>query len=117
MKTNVTQTSIVAYHSHRSKNTQVLRVADYCLKETKAGRPVWIRKIAEHFAIHSQPDLAQISTASARFKEIKENGVIIQGEKYRLEYVRTERPANGRCAVEMYALVIDRPSTNQPELF
>ena len=117
MKTNVTETSITAYHNHDGKQSQKLRVANYCLNETKHGRPFWITKIAEHFALAGQLDLAQLSTVSGRLKEIKDEGVILSGYKYRLHLLEKKKPANGRTPVEMYALVLDVCENNQLELF
>lgn len=108
MKTAVTQTSINSYHTHPTKNGQTLKVAEFAADETKHGRLVWIGKIAEHFAIRGEKDLGQKSTASARLAEIKKHGAMLNGLKYRLELVRTERPQGGRCAVDMWALVVDR---------
>lgn len=117
MKTNVTETSITAYYNHPTKQSQKLRVANYCLKQTKAGKPVWISDIASHFAIAGQLDLAQLSTVSGRLKEIKDEGVILNGDKYRLHLLEKKKPANGRTPVEMYALVLDAGENNQLELF
>lgn len=112
MKTQVTDTSIVAYHTHPVKGEQALKVAEYCERETRAGRLVWIGKIADHFALIGHKDLGQKNTASARFNEIKSRGVVLNGHKYALKFVRNERPPGGRCAVEMWALVIDTPTEN-----
>ena len=112
MKTNVTDTSIQAYHAHPVKSGQALEVALYAESETKRGRLVWIGKIADHFALQGHRDLGQKSTASARLNDIKERGAIINGLKYRLEMVRKERPPGGRTAVEMWALVLDLPREN-----
>ena len=106
---NVTQTSIEAYHSLKSEGTQKLRVAVYCLNETKAGRPVWINKIAEHFTLIGQADLAQKSTVSPRFNTIKKEGVVIDGRQYKLEFVKSDRPAKNKPLTEMYALVLGKP--------
>ena len=112
MKTNVTDTSIQAYHAHPVKSGQALEVALYCQHETKAGRPVWIGKIADHFALQGRKDLNQTGRVSARLNDIKERGAILNGLKYRLEMVRKERPPGGRTAVEMWALVLDLPREN-----
>jgi hypothetical protein len=109
MKTQVTKTSIEAYHTHPAKGEQCLKVAEFCERETKAGRLVWIGKIADHFLVAGNKDLGQKSTASARLADIKERGVILNGRKYRLEFVREERPQGGRCKVEMWALILDQP--------
>ncbi len=111
MKTQVTQTSITAYHAHPVKVGQGLKVAEYAADETKHGKLVWISKIAEHFAL-TDKDLGQKSTASARLNDIKERGAIIDGKKYRLEKVKEAVPPGGRCAVEMWALVLDTPKEN-----
>jgi hypothetical protein len=114
----VTSTSIESYHSLQSEGTQVLRVAAYCEKETKAGRLVWISKISEHFVLSGQMDLNQKSTVSARFNAIKKNGVMLEGRKYKLELVKEERPGPGKPKVEMYALVLEAPAKAvQTELF
>ena len=118
MKTQVTETSITAYHTHPAKSEQALKVADYCERETKAGRLVWIGKIADHFLLAGNKDLGQKSTASARLADIKERGVILNGRKYRLELVKKDTPPGGRCKVEMWALVLDHPKeTAQLALF
>lgn len=117
MKTNVTFTSITAYHNHDGKQSQKIRVAQYCINETKHNRLVWINKIAEHFAIAGQVDLAQKSTVSPRFNEIKENGVIVNGKKHKLVLMKVDRPAPDKKPVEMYWLVIDNGENNQLELF
>ena len=106
---NVTDTSIQSYHSLKSEGTQKLRVAVYCLSETKAGRPVWINKIAEHFMLTGQHDLAQKSSVSARFNAIKKDGIAVDGRQYKLEFVKSDRPAKNKPLTEMYALVLDRP--------
>jgi len=112
VKTQVTDTSIQAYHTHPAKGEQALKVAEYCERETKAGKLVWISKIADHFALTGHKDLGQISTASARLHEIKEKGVVMNGRKYRLEFVKKDTPPGGRCKVEMWALVLDMPKEN-----
>ena len=109
MKTAVTETSIQSYHTHPAKGDQVTKVAEYCERETKAGRLVWIGKIAEHFLLAGSQDLGQKSTASARLSEIKEKGVILNGRRYCLKLVKKETPPGGRCKVEMWALVIEQP--------
>lgn len=118
MKTNVTDTSIAAYHAHPVKSGQALEVAIYAEKETKGGRLVWISKIADHFALQGHKDLGQKSTASARFNDIKERGAILNGLRYRLEKVKEAVPPGGRCKVEMWALVVDVSAKNgQTTLF
>lgn len=117
-KTAVTETSIAAYHTHPAKGEQVMKVAAYCEKETRAGRLVWIGKIAEHFLIQGNADLGQKSTASARLNEIKDRGVILNGYRYCLELIKKDVPTGGRCKVEMWALVIEKPKeTPQLALF
>lgn len=117
MKTDVTQTSIAAYHTHPAKGEQVMRVAEYCKRETKAGRLVWIGKIAEHFTLTGNPDLGQKSTASARLADIKERGVVLNGHRYCLKLVKKDTPPGGRCKVEMWALVEQPKGDAQLALF
>lgn len=117
MNTQVTQTSIDAFHSHPVKSEQGLKVAAYALAETRAGRPVWVGKIAEYFMLRGHPDLGQKSTASARLNDIKKRGVILDGERYRLEYVRTDKPPGGKVQVDMWALVLDKKESGQISLF
>ena len=113
-----TQTSIQAYHGLKSEGSQKLRIAIFCEKETKGGRPVWITKIADSFMLKGERDLAQLSTVSARFNSIKKDGVIIEGRNYKLEFVKEARPVNGRNHVEMFFLVLDKPAVAvQGDLF
>lgn len=113
MKTKVTDTSIAAYHAHPVKSGQALEVAIYAEKETKGGRLVWISKIADHFALQGRKDLNQTGRVSARLNEIKKHGVILKEKKYRLEKVKEAVPPDGRCKVEMWALVVDVPAKNE----
>lgn len=113
-----TNTSIESYHSLKSEGTQKLRVAQYCERETKAGRLVWINKIAEHFTLSGQSDLAQKSTVSARLNSIKKDGVVLDGRQYKLSFIREDRPAKGKPLTEMFALVLDKPAVAvQGDLF
>ncbi|MCB0541870.1 MAG: hypothetical protein KDC70_00045 [Saprospiraceae bacterium] len=104
---NVTQTSREAFHAHQGRDGQRLKVADYIIRETKHGKLCWIGKVAEHFALIGDKALGQLSTASRAMNELKKYGIVYNGLKYRMKKVREEKPPNGRCKVEMWALVID----------
>lgn len=117
MKINATQTQIDAYHAHENLNQQRLKVAEYIIRETKAGRLCWISKVAEHFAIHSDNALRQLSTASRAMNDLKKDGIVFGGHKYIMHKVKEDRPPGGRCKVEMWALVIENKETGQMALF
>jgi len=99
-----TQTSIQSYHSLENEGTQILKVAAFLEKETKAGRVHSIRTIAEHFMKSSNYGLSQISTVSARLNVIKENGIVFDGRKMELKLIEVKKNPGGRKA-EHYALV------------
>lgn len=102
----VTSTSIQSYRELKAEKepTQLLLVAAFLEKETKAGRAHSIRTIADHFTRAQNAALSQISSVSARLKKIKEEGVIYNGRVMQLHLVETRKNATGRQA-EYYMLV------------
>ena len=112
MKTDVTLTSIEAFHANAAiRPTQAQQIAEYCEAETRKGRLVWIGKIARHFYEVGKEALSQKSTVSARFNEIKEHGVMLGKHRYKLELIKEDIPPGGKTPVEMYWLVIDAPAS------
>lgn len=83
MKTNVTKTSIESYHAHPCLASQRKSVAEFILKETKAGRWTWISKIADNARAIGHVELLQKSSAARALNELKKAEVIlISGVEY-----------------------------------
>lgn len=110
MLTNVTQTSIEAYHNQdnaTAREGQRKRVIDFIIAETKAGRPTSRSAIRSHFYKIGFEPLTQSSSVSRAVNEIiKLETVFHGGEKYRFEQVapRKFRPED-RTEVEHFCLV------------
>lgn len=105
MKTNVTQTSIAAYHTLDKKQQQVLTVARVILRRTEAGQRTWDRAVWNETGILP-------STVAARRNDLEKMGVIeLNGKKYRLEYSGTAKDLETKKTVNTYALVLakDKP--------
>ncbi len=103
MKTRVTQTSIETYHT-LNKNTQLLLIAAFLAKETKAGKSHSIKTIAEHFMKVGNASLREGGTVSARLNDIKKDGIVYDGRVMHLELVEKKKNPTGRTA-EFYWLV------------
>ena len=108
-----THTSIQSYQELKAEKepTQLLLVAAFLEKETRAGHAHSIRTIAEYFMRSGNSALSQISSVSARLKKIKEEGVVYNGRVMELHLVETRKNATGRQA-EYYMLVnAQKPQT------
>lgn len=119
MKTNVTGTSIESYRLLESEAGQVLQIAAFLEQETKHGRAHSIRTIATHFYTRGNQALGQISSVSARLAVLKKDGIIYDGRKYELSFVRNDKNPGpkGRTA-EFYFLTIEKKKEKlQMELF
>lgn len=108
---NVTLSSIEAYHQHPTKEIQRQAVAVFILAETKAGRWTWITKISDNAHQIGHPGLAQHSTASARLKELKKHGATINGQKYELVKSAVRwKPPGSAVAIEQWAIILKKPT-------
>lgn len=97
-------TSLLAFldiSTERKTQTQLL--AEWVVTESKAGRPVWIRRIANVAAkrtgMHS---LMQISTASARLNSLKKQPFTVDGIEYNLIQIQSAKCLYTGKTVEMY---------------
>jgi hypothetical protein len=112
MKTNVTGTSIAAYHDPEVQaaiQTQREQVARHMLAATKAGKPSCIGSVWEHFCKLGDRGLSQKSSVSRALNEIVEAGsVVIDGVEYVVEAV-APRKFNGRV-VNHYCLILPKPT-------
>lgn len=117
MKTQVTQTSIEAYHTVASKNSgnTRLEVARYILSETKQGRPTCLADINNHFRNH--PSLREKSTVSARLNEIKNGGIVIDGVEYRIEFVESRPSKSTGVKAQHFCLVLAKGEPKQLQMF
>jgi len=110
MLTNVTETSLDAYHNEANavaREGQRKRVIEFILSETKAGRPTSRSAISAHFYKIGFEPLAQKSSVARAVNEIIKMETIIHGaDKYRFEQVapRKFRPED-RTEIEHFCLV------------
>lgn len=110
MKTNVTETSIQAYHSHTGKQRQIEEFARFVLTRTKEGKRTWDRLVYREIGMLP-------NTVSARRNDINDMGIIeIDGINYRIEYTGKSRDPITRQNVNTYALVL-AGDAKQLELF
>jgi len=122
MLTNVTETSLAAYHDTANavaREGQRKRVIEFIIAETKAGRPTSRSAIATHFYKIGFEPLAQKSSVARAVNEIiKMEAIIHGGEKYRFEQVapRKFRPED-RTEIEHFCLVRVLPEPKQLEMF
>ena len=117
MKTQVTQTSIEAYHTVASKNSgnTRLEVAMFILSETKQGRPTCLADIHYHFRNH--PSLREKSTVSARLNEIKNGGIVIDGQEYRIEFVSSRPSLSTGVKAQHFCMVLAKGEPKQLQMF
>jgi len=105
----VTDTSRRAFYANQdSIRTQRIAVAEFILKETKAGRWTWISKIADNAQNIGNIGLSQKSSASRALKELKGVDIILDGVAYVLEKGELFRPIGGKCAIEPWAMVLKK---------
>lgn len=123
MKTNVSQTSIQAFHDpevQASIGNQRERVAARIVAETKAGRLSCMGSLWEYFCKQGDKALSQKSSVSRACNEIAEAGTIeVNGLKYRLEEVAPKK-FNGHLAKHFCLVLLKEPapeSGKQTELF
>lgn len=98
----VKQTSIAAYYDVTlDKVTQRGIVAAFIRKKTLQGKPCTRAMIEREAGI-------RITTVCGRVKELEEEGIILEGKKYRLEYLqsRIKDPITNKT-VEAFCLIID----------
>ena len=113
MKTAVRTTSKGAFHLHKSMiDRQNYAVAQFIYDETRAGRWVWISKIAENAALIGHHGLAQLSSASRALNSLKDKTIIIEGFEYGLVRGLSFKPRGGTCKVEPWAMVL---KSSQPK--
>ena len=117
MKTQVTQTSIEAFHNIASKNSGKTRleVAMFILSETKPGRPTCLADIHYHFRNH--PSLREKSTVSARLNEIKNGGIVIDGQEYRIEFVSSRPSLSTGVKAQHFCMVLAKGEPKQLQMF
>ena len=123
MKTNVSQTSIQAFHDpevQASIGNQRERVAARIVAETKAGRLSCIGSLWEYFCKQGDKALSQKSSVSRACNEIAEAGTIeVNGLKYKMKEVDPKK-FNGRLAKHFCLVLMKEPapeSGTQIELF
>lgn len=121
MLTNVTQTSISAYHSpdvQASIQNQRLRVARFIIDATKHGKPTCRTAVWEHFARAGDAALNQKGSIARAVNELvklsETEGVVYDGRVYELRFVESKEYA-GRT-VEHFCMVLQKPKENQLEL-
>lgn len=123
MLTNVTQTSIAAFHSpdvQSSIQNQRLRVAAFIIRETKTGKPTCRTAIWEHFARAGDAALNQKGSVARAVNELvklsESEGVMFDGRIYEMRFV--ESKVYGGRLVEHFCMVLRQPKeANQLELF
>lgn len=123
MLTNVTNTSIMAFHSpdvQASIQNQRLRVAAFIIRETKTGKPTCRTAIWEHFARAGDAALNQKGSVARAVNELiklsSEEGVIYDGRVYELRFVESKE--YGGRTVEHFCMVLRQPKEAlQMELF
>lgn len=103
MKTQVTQTSIAAYHDHQHKQTQIERVARHIM--AKAGEAgITLNEIAADLKMEK-------STVAPRLKSLKDmQTVYIDLAEYTLEMVGKRKSLVSGVENEAWALI---PKTGQ----
>jgi hypothetical protein len=123
MLTNVTQTSIAAFHSpdvQASIQNQRLRVAAFIIRETKTGKPTCRTAIWEYFARAGDAALNQKGSVARAVNELvklsESEGVMFDGRIYEMRFV--ESKVYGGRLVEHFCMVLRHPKeANQLELF
>lgn len=119
MKTDVQDTSITAYHDparQESAAHQRVKIAEFLIKETKAGRAHCIATVSEALCL-SFPSLAQKSTVSARMKELKETGYNFKGQPYEMKFVITKPSGEHGRKADHYFMVLKQPDAQQMSMF
>lgn len=122
MLTNVTETSLTAYHNTanaQARDGQRDRVIQFIVAETKAGRPTSRSAIVAHFyKVGFEPLTQKSSVARAVNEIIKMETVIYGADKYRFEQVapRKFRPED-RTEIEHFCLVRVMPAPVQMAMF
>lgn len=103
---NVTQTSIQAYHAHQHKQTQVARVARHILAH--AGQHgITLNEIAADLKMRE-------STVSGRLKELKNmETVYIDFAEYKMQMIGKRKSRITNVTNEAWALV---PKTGQMQI-
>lgn len=102
MTTNVKATSVQAYRKTAPQRfTQRSRIAQYILSRTRQGKPVWRKDIVRALELEA-------STVAGRVNEIEQQGIEVDGQQYRLQYLTNgvKDPVTGKT-VEAFALVLD----------
>lgn len=122
MLTKVSETSIEAYHNAdnaTAREGQRIRVIQFIIAETKAGRPTSRSAIKAHFYKLGFEPLTQSSSVSRAVNEIiKLETVFHGGDKYRFEQVapRKFRPED-RTEIEHFCLVRVVAAPQQMSIF
>ena len=123
MLTNVTNTSIMAFHSpdvQESIKSQRLRVARFIIEATKFGRPTCRTAIWEQFARAGDAALGQSGSVARAVNELIKltesgEGVLYDGRVYELQFVEPRK--YGSKVVQHFCMVLRKPKENQLELF
>ena len=114
MKTKVTETSITAFRKNQDViRTQRQAVAEFILKESRAGRWTWIRKIADNADKIGFPALSQLSSASRALNELKRFGANLEGQEWVLWKGPSVKQPGCRSIVENWAMVLESSLKNQ----
>jgi hypothetical protein len=93
--------SFLETKDERKSHTQLL--AEWIVAESNAGRPVWIRRIANVAARrHGMHSLMQISTASARLNTLKKEPFTVDGIEYHLVRMPSQKCIYSGKLAEMY---------------
>ena len=122
MLTNVTETSLTAYHDEANATARVrqrIQVIEFIIAETKAGRPTSRSAIADHFYKKGYEPLTQKSSVARAVNEIiKLDTIIYGGDKYRFEQVAPRKfRTEDRTEIEHFCLVRVVSKPEQKSLF
>ena len=110
MKTQVTATSIQAYHTHDAKHKQIDEFARFVLARTEKGQRTWDKVVYRETGMLP-------NTVSARRNDLEKMGAIeLDGAKYRIEYSGKSLDPLTKKTINTYALVLAKDS-QQLELF
>lgn len=110
MKTNVTTTSRVAYHTLTAKQSDIERFARFVLARTEQGQRTWDKLVYRETGMLP-------NAVSARRNDLENMGVIeLDGVKYRLEDSGKSRDPMTKKTINTYALVIAKDNP-QLQLF
>ena len=119
MNTKVQETSITAYHDperQQRAECQRVKIAEFLIKETKAGRAHCIATVSEALCL-TLPALVQKSTVSARMNEIKKSGYNFKVQAYEMKHVTKKAAGKHGREADHYFMVLKQDKTEQLNLF